>query len=411
MTTVVQAFSTNTYRNLGSFQDASFSAVTSGNSLVLILRVPTAQMPLTTAPETWNGSAAVSMGAPVTSNTDIAGQTRYVYKLDNITDGATQIRWKTSATGQCASDVFELGTAGSALTLDVNQFSTVAGAATQTVNFTSVIASSVSIITLDTSSGPTITPIAPYLLATHGNYNVDTIYNANIGATGSKSASWTSSNGNTASAWVLTFSSGVADPTVTTVTSNSATEGSAIVHTVTLSAATTDVTNYAATLVGVNAIAGTDFTSDLASATYSNGVTFSGGNIVVPTAVSSFTVSIPTTQDTLDEVDETYTLTIGGVASTGTILDNDPVVSYITANVASSVNAGAPLVVNYNIRPISGKDITAELTLTPDTAIAGTHYTTPVTSGMFNNSVTISGSTVTIPAGTSNFTLTIPTIL
>jgi hypothetical protein len=81
------------------------------------------------------------------------------------------------------------------------------------------------------------------------------------------------------------------------------------------------------------------------------------------------------------------------------------------SNVASSVNAGYPLVFNYTVRPISGKDITAELTLTPDTAIAGTHYTTPVTSGMFNNGVTISGSTVTIPAGTSSFTLTIPTIL
>lgn len=115
---------------------------------------------------------------------------------------------------------------------------------------------------------------------------------------------------------------GGGSPTISTVSSNSANEGSPIVHTVTLSGATAGIENYAASLAGGTATGGgTDYTSALASLTYSAGVTVSGGNLVVPSGVSSFTVTVPTASDIIVEGSETYTLTVGGTAGTGTILN------------------------------------------------------------------------------------------
>src|SRR5207253_108302 len=52
-----------------------------------------------------------------------------------------------------------------------------------------------------------------------------------------------------------------AAPTVTTVTAASATEGANLVHTVTLSGATSNPTTYAFSLAGNTAVAGSDFTN------------------------------------------------------------------------------------------------------------------------------------------------------
>lgn len=114
-------------------------------------------------------------------------------------------------------------------------------------------------------------------------------------------------------------------PTVSTVSSNSATEGSNVVHTVTLSSAVSgSPATYALALAGVTATgSGTDFTSALSNGNFNNSVTISGGTITVPVGVSSFTVSVPTTDDQTIESAETYTLTVGGVSGTGTINDND----------------------------------------------------------------------------------------
>ena len=56
---------------------------------------------------------------------------------------------------------------------------------------------------------------------------------------------------------------------------------------------------------------------------FSNGVTLVGGNLIIPAGVTSFTVTLPTVNDTLNEVSETVPLVIGGVTGTGTITDND----------------------------------------------------------------------------------------
>jgi len=110
----------------------------------------------------------------------------------------------------------------------------------------------------------------------------------------------------------------VASPTVNTVSDANNTEASAVEHTVTLSAVTTSVVSYGAGLANVSA-SGSDYDTDLSNATLSNGVTYDavGNEFVVPAGVSTFTVSIPTTGDSIDEPNETYTLSVGGVDGTG----------------------------------------------------------------------------------------------
>ncbi|WOQ86793.1 hypothetical protein R4536_13345 [Vibrio cholerae] len=48
--------------------------------------------------------------------------------------------------------------------------------------------------------------------------------------------------------------------------------------------------------------------------TFSNGVTLStdGKSVLVPAGVTSFTVTVPTVDDSVDEADETLKLTVGG---------------------------------------------------------------------------------------------------
>ena len=236
-----------------------------------------------------------------------------------------------------------------------------------------------------------------------------------LGAAGSETATWTTYNASEYTrAGIVLFKAGASGPTVTSVTQTSGgTEGSPAVMTVALSGATSGSTNFAATLAGVTATgSGTDFTSDLASATYSNGVTFSGGNIVVPDAVSGWTVTISTTGDTLDEANETATLTIGGTAGTLTITDDDAAPT-ITGTASSTVTAGDPVVITYS-PGLSGQTRTYTLAFTDGTAVGGTDYDNTIVSGDFavtagTGSVSISGSTVTVDAGVTEFTLTITT--
>ena len=70
---------------------------------------------------------------------------------------------------------------------------------------------------------------------------------------------------------------------------------------------------------------GTATADDYGTATFSNGVSYDAatGKITVPAGVTSFTVTVPTINDTVDEADETLKLAVGGKDATGTIVDND----------------------------------------------------------------------------------------
>ncbi len=122
-------------------------------------------------------------------------------------------------------------------------------------------------------------------------------------------------------------------PTVLSVSSASGYEGYSVIHTVTITGTAQGATSFALSLSGGTATAGVDYTSTLTNSHFSAGVTISGGNISVPSGVTSFQVFVPALTDALTEGNETYTLTIGGASGTGTV--SDPVV-------VGSVTYGAP---------------------------------------------------------------------
>ncbi|MFM4834828.1 VCBS domain-containing protein, partial [Aeromonas media] len=112
-------------------------------------------------------------------------------------------------------------------------------------------------------------------------------------------------------------------PIVQGISVDSVTEGGSLEHTVTLSDATQEATQYDFAIRGngINPASNLDW----GTAQFSNGVTYNSttGKITVPAGVSGFTVTIPTVNDRLVEANETLSLTIGGQSGTGTILDND----------------------------------------------------------------------------------------
>ncbi|HEH9402181.1 TPA: type I secretion C-terminal target domain-containing protein [Aeromonas sobria] len=112
-------------------------------------------------------------------------------------------------------------------------------------------------------------------------------------------------------------------PIVQGISVDSVTEGGSLEHTVTLSDATQEATQYDFAIRGngINPASNLDW----GTTQFSNGVTYnsSTGKITVPAGVSGFTVTIPTVNDRLVEANETLSVTIGGQSGTGSILDND----------------------------------------------------------------------------------------
>uniref|UniRef100_UPI0004799CB4 beta strand repeat-containing protein n=1 Tax=Azovibrio restrictus TaxID=146938 RepID=UPI0004799CB4 len=106
------------------------------------------------------------------------------------------------------------------------------------------------------------------------------------------------------------------------VTNVTVDEGNAAVFTVNLSGSSPTPTSFALSLAEGTATQGEDYNANLS---FSNGVTYDAatGKITVPAGVSSFTVSVPTLNDSVPEPSQTFSLTVGGITGTGTILDND----------------------------------------------------------------------------------------
>lgn len=99
-------------------------------------------------------------------------------------------------------------------------------------------------------------------------------------------------------------------------------EGAALLYTVTLNGASPVAVEH--TL----AVSGTADSADRAALVFSAGVAWKNGDaqtgiIVVPAGVGSFTIRVATLDDDAVESAESLVLTVGGIAATGTITDND----------------------------------------------------------------------------------------
>lgn len=152
--------------------------------------------------------------------------------------------------------------------------------------------------------------------------------------------------------------------TITSITAGpnggSVEEGSALIYSVTLSEATNAATTYHFSLGG-----GTASATDYGTPVFSHGVTFNAatGLISVPAGVSSFTVSVPTVDDTLVEPSEALPLFIGGKTGTGIILDNDGGIKVVN---------GSQFAVSEEGLPGGIKDLTGDMDTTDAVVAAGT---------------------------------------
>ncbi|OLU29064.1 Ig-like domain-containing protein, partial [Pseudomonas sp. PA27(2017)] len=216
-----------------------------------------------------------------------------------------------------------------------------------------------------------------------------------------------------------------AAPTVSTVSSavdstgGQVDEGDNAVFTVNLTNASSTPTTFSLALNAGTATAGSDYNGTLTNQSFSNGVTYNAatGQVTVPAGVTSFSVTVPTINDTVFEPTETFTLTVGGKTGTATIIDNDtaPTVSTVSSAVDSTggqVDEGDNAVFTVNLTNASSTPTTFSLALNAGTATAGSDYNGTLTNQSFSNGVTYNAAngTVTVPAGVTSFTVTVPTL-
>ncbi|MGL5523208.1 MAG: type I secretion C-terminal target domain-containing protein, partial [Aeromonas veronii] len=156
---------------------------------------------------------------------------------------------------------------------------------------------------------------------------------------------------------------------------------------------------------------------DYGSAVFSHGVTYNAatGQISVPAGVTSFTVSFPTIDDTIDEANETMTLTVGGKTATGTIVDNDdvPKVASIVGDTVVEGNANSFAV---GLTNTASTPTTLTLTLASGTATKGVDFSgtqVAVTIGGVKQVVNVNANgnfNVTVPANTDSFSVKVSTV-
>ncbi|ASI96467.1 beta strand repeat-containing protein [Vibrio rotiferianus] len=189
-------------------------------------------------------------------------------------------------------------------------------------------------------------------------------------------------------------------------------EGQAAEFKVTLSNASSSDQTY--TIGLVNGTAGdNDYDTNLSNIMFSDGVTYDAntGQITVPAGVTMFTATVDTTQDTIDEPDETFDLQVGGVTGTATIQDDDdaPVITDV-ALVGETVPEGQPAEFKVTLSNASSSDQTYTIGLVNGTA-GDDDYDTNVSNIVFSDGVTYDANTgqITVPAGVTMFTATVDT--
>lgn len=192
-------------------------------------------------------------------------------------------------------------------------------------------------------------------------------------------------------------------PAVSSVSSATQAEGTSLVHTVTLASAVSGTPGkYAFNLTAGTASTPSDYT---ATPTFSNSVTLSGGVLTVPIAVTTFTITVATTDDAVYEGSETYSVTVGNVTNTGTLTDNESAPTIASVSSASATE-GSNIVHTVAVTGVAQASRTFALAFS-GAAVGGTDYNATPT---FSAGVTLSGGNITVPAGVTSFTVTVATI-
>ncbi len=148
-------------------------------------------------------------------------------------------------------------------------------------------------------------------------------------------------------------------------------------------------------VAGVTAVAGADFQIPAAPLT----ITFAPG-------ITTQTIAVPILDDTLDESDETFNITLTGATgatindgtATGTIIDNDPQPTITISNVQVSDSGSTPnAIFTVSLSAPSSNPISVDFQTADGSATAGADYQAQ------------SGK-LTIPTGATSATITIPII-
>ena len=179
-------------------------------------------------------------------------------------------------------------------------------------------------------------------------------------------------------------------PTVS-VSNASASEGDAVEFTVSLSAASGRQVTVEYATSGGTAASGTDFTAASGTLTF-------GAN------ETSKTVSVSTTDDSRDEQDETFTLTLssptnatlGDATATGTIVDDDEAPPVAVSVADASATEGDAVEFTVSLSAASGRQVTVEYATSGGTAESGTDFTA-------------ASGTVTFAAGETSQTVSVAT--
>ena len=168
------------------------------------------------------------------------------------------------------------------------------------------------------------------------------------------------------------LSSVVAGPVSTpavSVSDASAAEGDAVAFTVSLSAASSRQVTVDYATSGGTATSGTDFTAESGTLTFAANET-------------SKTVSVATTDDSVDEDDETFTLTLsspanatlGDATATGTINDNDESLPAVGVSDAGAAEGDA-VAFTVSLSAASSRQVTVQYATSGGTATSGTDFT------------------------------------
>ena len=149
-----------------------------------------------------------------------------------------------------------------------------------------------------------------------------------------------------------------------------------------------------------------DYTTTAGSATAGDDYTSTTGTATIPAGSTTATVSVPVAGDTTVEGDDTFTVdlsnpvgaTIAVAQGTGTILNDDAAI-IVTSVTSDSKTEGTNLVHTVTMSGVSATDETYIFSLTDNTTDSATDYSTAT----FSNGVTLSGGSITVPAGVTSF--------
>ncbi len=196
-------------------------------------------------------------------------------------------------------------------------------------------------------------------------------------------------------------------PPTLNMSGGSADEGNAVNFTVSLSVESEKEVTVRYATSGGTATSGTDFTA-------------TSGALTFPAGTDSQTVRVSTADDSTDEENETFTLTLssptnatlGDDRASGTIRDNDdpPTVSVADANAGE----GADVVFTVSLSPASGKRVTVEYATSSVSATSGTDYTAAsgtlaFGAGTTSQTVSVSTANDSITEGNEFFVLNLST--